>query len=164
MVTRTWRRALRPMTRRPPTRACAPDRQVSLILDSSGVIALLNRTDSAHAVCVASAADEDELVVPPLTLVEVDYWCRKAGAAAAFAGFVADLRAGAYRLATLEVEDVTRSVELADTYASLDLGLVHASIVALSERMRITRVLTLDRRDFSVVRPRHCAALELLPA
>jgi predicted nucleic acid-binding protein len=137
---------------------------MALILDSSGVIALLNRSDDAHARCVDVASTDDELIVPPLILVEVDYWCRKADAGAAFASFVADIGLGAYQLARLEMSDVARAVELADVYASLDLGVVSASVVALAERLRLARVLTLDRRDFSVVRPRHCAVLTLLPA
>ena len=136
---------------------------MALILDSSGVIALLNRADDAHARCVAAAAAADELIVPPLILVEVDYWCRKAAASTAFASFVADIHLGAYQLARLEMSDVVRAAELADTYASLDLGIVDASVIALAERLRVAQVLTLDRRDFSVVRPRHCAALTLLP-
>ena len=43
------------------------------------------------------------------------------------------------------------------------LGLVDASVVAVCERLQEETVLTLDRRDFTVVRPRHCAALRLLP-
>ena len=70
---------------------------------------------------------------------------------------------GAYQLARLEMGDVVRAVEIADTYANLDLGIVDASVIALAERLRVVQVLTLDRRDFSVVRPRHCPALALLP-
>lgn len=136
---------------------------MALLLDTSGVIALLSRSDDAHDACVAMAADEDQLIVPPLTLVEIDYWCRKAAASAAFAQFTRDIEQGAYELATLSIADMMRSAELADTYGDLDLGIVDASVVALSERLQITRVLTLDRRDFSVVRPRHCAALTLVP-
>ena len=153
------------MTRAPQQpRVFAPEFQGPVILDSSGVIALLNRSDDAHAACVSAASTEDELIVPPLVLVEVDYWCRKAGAAAAFTGFVADIALGAYQLARLEMGDVVRAVEIADTYANLDLGIVDASVIALAERLRVVQVLTLDRRDFSVVRPRHCPALTLLPS
>jgi predicted nucleic acid-binding protein len=77
--------------------------------------------------------------------------------------FVDDLARGAYRLAALEPEDVQRAAELERQYASLDLGLVDASVIALCERLGEPKVATLDRRDFSVVRPRHCDALELLP-
>jgi hypothetical protein len=38
-----------------------------------------------------------------------------------------------------------------------------ATVVATAERLKITRILTTDRRDFSLVRPRHCSAFELLP-
>ncbi|MFN4862237.1 MAG: VapC toxin family PIN domain ribonuclease, partial [Pseudanabaena sp.] len=43
------------------------------------------------------------------------------------------------------------------------LDFVDAVIVAIAERLRITRVLTLDRRDFSIMRPRHCDYFEILP-
>lgn len=136
---------------------------MSLILDTSGVVALLDAEDAAHDACVAAATHELELVVPPLTLGEIDYWCRKHGADVAFTHFIGDIRRGAYVLASLPLGDVERAVDLADTYRDLDLGMVDASVVALAERLSVTRVLTLDRRGFTVVRPRHCAALTLLP-
>jgi len=49
-----------------------------------------------------------------------------------------------------------------DQYTDSVLGLVDASIIALAERLRITRVLTLDQRHFRFVRPRHCAAFEVV--
>ncbi|MBV8528679.1 MAG: PIN domain-containing protein [Candidatus Dormibacteraeota bacterium] len=137
---------------------------MALLLDTSGVIALLDRHDDGHAACIVVAAAEDALIVPPMTLVEIDYWCRKRGAAAAFSQFSRDIAQGAYEMATWTTADLARAVEIADRYGDLDLGIVDASIVALAERLAITRVLTLDRRDFSVVRPRHCRALTLLPS
>jgi hypothetical protein len=32
-----------------------------------------------------------------------------------------------------------------------------------AERMNVRRVLTLDRRHFAAVRPRHCSGFEVLP-
>jgi hypothetical protein len=40
---------------------------------------------------------------------------------------------------------------------------VDALIVAMAERLKITRLLTLDRRDFQIIRPKHCDSFELLP-
>ncbi len=37
------------------------------------------------------------------------------------------------------------------------------SVIATCERLGQTELATLDRRHFSIVRPRHCAALTLLP-
>jgi len=53
--------------------------------------------------------------------------------------------------------------ELVEQYASLPLGGSDASVIALAERLRIDKVATLDRRHFTVVRPRHQASLILLP-
>ena len=36
-------------------------------------------------------------------------------------------------------------------------------LVAVAERLKIRRVLTLDRRHFEMIRPRHCASFEILP-
>jgi predicted nucleic acid-binding protein len=41
--------------------------------------------------------------------------------------------------------------------------LVDASIIAVAERLNVTTIATLDRRDFTVVRPVHCQAFELIP-
>jgi len=53
--------------------------------------------------------------------------------------------------------------ELVETYADLHLGGVDASILAVAERLGITEIATLDRRHFTVVRPRHTDVLILLP-
>ncbi|MDE3077164.1 MAG: PIN domain-containing protein [Chloroflexota bacterium] len=120
--------------------------------------------DPDHRRCVEAAGHFTELVVPALVLVEVDYWCRRRGGGPeAFARLAADLAAGAYRLESLDEADLVRAADLEVTYGDLDLGLVDASVIATCERLGQEAVLTLDRRDFSVVRPRHCAALRLLP-
>jgi len=46
---------------------------------------------------------------------------------------------------------------------SLDLGLVDAAVIVACEALGETKVATLDRRAFSVVQPRHCERLTLLP-
>ena len=38
-----------------------------------------------------------------------------------------------------------------------------ASVVAMTERLRLTALATTDRRHFAAVRPRHVATLELVP-
>ena len=106
---------------------------------------------------------DEDLVVPATVLVEVDYWVLKLLGHEAWAVFVEDVARGAYRLESLGVADLRRAAELEGEYASLDLGLVDASVIALCERLGEPKVATLDRRDFSVVRPSHRPALELLP-
>jgi uncharacterized protein len=40
---------------------------------------------------------------------------------------------------------------------------VNASVIAAGERLGVVEIATLDRRQFTVVRPRHAAASNLLP-
>jgi predicted nucleic acid-binding protein len=53
--------------------------------------------------------------------------------------------------------------QLVVEYADFPLGGTDASVIALAERLDARVVVTLDRRHFSAVRPRHRDAFELLP-
>jgi uncharacterized protein len=59
--------------------------------------------------------------------------------------------------------DVRRSLEIVKKYADGDIGFVDASIVAVAERLRVARILTLDRQHFHLLRPSHRDAFDLLP-
>jgi hypothetical protein len=137
---------------------------MALVLDTGPILALLDAGDPAHAPSVAMVDEtREDLVVPTCVLVEVDYWTQKLLGHEIWDVFVEDVMAGAYRVEPLTLEDLKRASELERTYRHLDLGLVDASVIALCERLGETKVATLDHRDFSVVRPRHCASLRLLP-
>jgi hypothetical protein len=136
---------------------------VTLVLDTGPIVAALNAGDPDHERCAGLIAATDDLLIPSPVLVEVDYWLVKLGGAKAWSSFVADVTGGAYRLVHPTDGDLSRAAELESTYHELDLGFVDASIVALCERLGQTTVATLDRRHFSVVRPRHCSYLTLLP-
>jgi uncharacterized protein len=137
---------------------------VTLILDTGPVVAALNEGDADHKRCAALLADTNDLLIPSPILVEVDYWLIKLGGTQVWMNFVADIARGAYRLAHPADTDLARAAELESIYHDLDLGFVDASIVALCERLGETTLATLDRRHFSVVRPRHCSHLTLLPS
>jgi len=77
--------------------------------------------------------------------------------------FVGDLAAGNLISEPVHAQDWIRIAELIAEYDDLPLGTVDASIVAAAERLRVTQIATLDRRHFSVVRPAHADAFELLP-
>jgi predicted nucleic acid-binding protein len=137
---------------------------VALVLDTGPILALLDAGDASHSRSLAMVEEtREDLVVPACVLVEVDYWTRKLLGPETWEIFVEDVASGAYRLEPLTVQDLQRAAELEREYADLDLGLVDASVIALCERLGETKVATLDRRDFSVVRPAHCSALRLLP-
>ena len=63
----------------------------------------------------------------------------------------------------LTIQDLQRTLELLRRYEDAQIGFVDATVVAIAERLKIQRILTTDRRDFSLIRPRHCKQFELLP-
>jgi predicted nucleic acid-binding protein len=53
--------------------------------------------------------------------------------------------------------------ELVAQYRDLPLGSVDASVIAAAERRGISDLATLDRRHFSIVRPKHTESFRLWP-
>jgi predicted nucleic acid-binding protein len=138
---------------------------VALVLDTGPILALLDAGDPAHARSVEMVEElREDLVIPSCVLVEVEYWARKLLGPKSWDILVEDIASGAYRLEPLTIDDLTRTAELERQYEDLDLGLVDASVITLCERLNEAKVATLDRRDFSIVRPNHCDALHLLPS
>lgn len=137
---------------------------MTLVLDTGPIVAALNARDPDHERCAALLAATDDLLIPGPVLVEVDYWLVKLGGPQVWSDFVADIERGAYRLAHPTDSDLIRAAELESAYSNLDLGVVDAAIIALCERLGETTLATLDHRHFSIVRPKHCAYLTLLPA
>ena len=79
------------------------------------------------------------------------------------AAFVASVAAGEFAVTELTATDWARCAALIERYADLDLGLVDASVVAVTERLGITTVASVDRRDLLVVPPAHCEGYTLIP-
>lgn len=103
-------------------------------------------------------------MVPAPVLVEVDHFLSRAFGPAAFPAFLDRGLAGAFDVESVWEEDYRRAVELCRAYEDLGVGFVDAAVLAIVERLREPKLATLDRRHFSVMRPRHVEALELLPA
>lgn len=138
---------------------------MALILDTGPLYASLDRSDAGHAACralIESAAEQ--LVIPAPVLVEVDYWIHQRLQPGALVALLSDIEAGAYHVVDLNAHDYARVRELCDRYADADIGFVDAAVLAIVERLDEPKLVTLDRRHFGLLRPRHRDSLELLPA
>lgn len=132
------------------------------IVDAGPLYAAADADDADHAASIAVLSRSDlRLVIPALVVAEATYFVgRRLGnsAEAAFLRGVAELDVEAPNS-----DDFIRMAELVRDYAELPLGGTDASVVALAERLDAPVVVTLDRRHFGAVRPRHRDVLEILP-
>jgi uncharacterized protein len=79
------------------------------------------------------------------------------------AAFLRSINTGQISLIPLARSDIDRMVELVEKYADFPLGAVDASVFASAERLGARAITTLDRRHFTVVRPKAPQSFALLP-
>jgi hypothetical protein len=101
--------------------------------------------------------------VPTLVVAEVAYLVETRLGPQAEVRFLGDLASGSLIAEPVAASDWLRIAELVFRYRDLPLGTVDASVVGAGERLEISQVATLDHRHFTVVRPAHIDAFELLP-
>lgn len=133
-----------------------------IVLDTSVVVAFMNRRDDDHErVAAWMETVGEDLLTTPLIVVEIDHLVSRGGGPDAARAFYEDLASGAY-LVEWWPEAVAETVTAARKYR--DIGLADASLLALAARLGTTRVATLDERHFRAVRPLTGeAAFALLP-
>ncbi|MGH3616351.1 MAG: type II toxin-antitoxin system VapC family toxin [Pseudonocardia sp.] len=102
-------------------------------------------------------------LVPATVVAEVGYLLNREAGPDVEALLLTALADGDFTPVDLTADDYRRAAELATTYPDLPLGTTDATVIAPAERLGVGEVATLDRRRFSVVRPRHITALTLLP-
>lgn len=73
------------------------------------------------------------------------------------------LERDAVKILSLDTGDVPRMRELMRKYRDLPMDLADAALVRAAERERVSRVFTIDRRDFEVYRPRGIRRFTILP-
>ena len=132
------------------------------IVDASAIYAAADRDDRYHRPCVTVLQRRDlELVIPALVVAEVCYMISGRRGALAEAAFLRTLEE--MDVEAPVPEDWRRIAELVEGYADFPLGGTDASVVTLAERLDTDVIITLDRRRFGAVRPRHREAFHLLP-
>ena len=141
---------------------------MTTLLDTGPLVAAAHRGDKHHQVCVRLLEElPGPLLLPITVLIEACWLVNKYGGTATHASFLDQLHAatitGDFTLVTINPADLHRMAELVRDYPALRLDPADASVIALAERLGVRQIATLDRRDFSVIRPRHCLTLTLLP-
>lgn len=133
------------------------------IVDTGPLFAVADSGDRSHAASLEVLERPDlTLVVPTMVVAEATYLVATRLGATAEATFLRGI--SSLEIEAPEPDEWTRIAELVETYSDLPLGGTDAAVVSLAERLGASTIVTLDRKHFSVVRPSHVEAFELLPA
>jgi predicted nucleic acid-binding protein len=134
-----------------------------VLIDTGPLVALIDRGDEHHAHCVAALHE----VQPPLlttwpVVTEAMRLLRRAGWPAQRLLWEL-LASDDVELADLDAAEMARARALMEKYRDLPMALADATLVAIGERRRLRRVLTLDGH-FHLYRTAARAGFEVLPA
>jgi predicted nucleic acid-binding protein len=136
-----------------------------IICDTSGLYAAYNSRQPGHRETVAAVnGSAGPLVVSQYVVTELDYLLRTKVGVDAEIGMLRDVEAGAYDVTALSEPELGRAIALIEQYADRNLGIADAANVILAARYRTTNLLTLDERDYRIVRPLWGNAFTVLPA
>lgn len=131
--------------------------------DTGFVVALTNRSDSRHGEVAEVYFQQTEIVLPQTVLAEVAYLIQRDAGAGTFIRFLRGLAQSKFVVTALTDWDLQKTAEILAQYQDSRIDFVDATVMAIAERENITTVLTIDRRDFSLFRPKHCLSFTLLP-
>jgi predicted nucleic acid-binding protein len=135
-----------------------------ILVDTGPLYAAADRHDAHHAACAELFRNPpDQLALPLTVIVEASFLIERHLGPHAEAAFLESLPSATITVEIPTRADLARMAELIRDYADLPLGAVDASIIAIAERLDISALFTLDRRHFTVVRPRHTSAFTILP-
>lgn len=132
------------------------------IVDAGPLYAAADVSDDDHAGSLRALSRRDlHLVIPALAVAEATYFVGRRLGAGAESAFLRGL--APFDVEAPIEEDFLRMADLVEEYADFPLGGTDASVIALAERLEAPLIVTLDRRHFAAVRPRHRDAFEILP-
>ena len=124
-----------------------------MIVDTSALLAYFDANEPAHdAVAAVIDGAEDELVVSPYVVAELDYLLLTRHGSPAEQVVLDELAGGAWQLAEFGPARLAAAATIVRSYADMPVGVTDASLVVLAEQYQTDRIATLDRRHFSVLR------------
>jgi uncharacterized protein len=130
---------------------------VIVVADTSGIIAASDGNAPEHLACQEALRQAGTVVVSPLVLTEVDHLAKVrfgTWARTAIIDFIlSQARQERFVIAATSLAHLETSRQVQQRYADLKLDLADAVNVTLAAEYRTDVILTLDRRDFRVVRP-----------
>jgi predicted nucleic acid-binding protein len=133
-----------------------------ILVDAGPLVALIHADDQQHQRCKETLATlrEPMLTVWP-AFTEAMYLLGFSGAAQQLLWEI--LESDSLWMADLQEQDYPRLRQLMRKYSDLPMDLADAALVRVAEREHISRIFTIDRRDFEVYRPTGIRRFAIVP-
>jgi uncharacterized protein len=124
-----------------------------IIADTGFFVALGNQSDRFHAQAIAVLNQFSEPLITTYPVIsETCYLLARESGIVVECTFLREIATGRIAIFQLETSHIDRMTDLIERYADLPMDLADASLVVLAEQIGHGRILTVDRRDFSVYR------------
>jgi predicted nucleic acid-binding protein len=118
------------------------------------MVGLVDKDFNKHKSIKEIAMDDDnEIIVPSPAIPEICFMLNKKFGPEIELKFIEDIASAELQVEALEFRDVLRIPEIIKKYKSLNIGFVDAALTAISERLHINKILTLDKRHFNTIVP-----------
>lgn len=134
-----------------------------LLIDTGIFVAVADRDEPHHIACANLLRTRSDLAVTATVIPEAAWLIETRLGPAAEGRFLTLVTSPRFTIIDPIDVDYQRAITLIGAYTDLGLGFVDASIIAIAERHNVREIATLNHRDFAVVKPAHCAALDLVP-
>lgn len=135
-----------------------------LIVDPGPLVAEANAKDPDHErVCDFFDNHDGLRITTPHVIAETGWLLRKQIGITAEVALYRAIAHKELHIESLTAGDFLRVAELLEIYRDIQLDAADASLIAISERLQQSVIVTLDLRDFRIVRPKHTEAFLLPP-
>lgn len=137
--------------------------KMSGLTDTGFLFAVLDAKDARHKKCFEALENETAPFLPDVVLTELAYLVLRDLGHDVLTVFLRSLSDGELPIICADIVDLKRAAEILEQYADSKIDFVDAVIMAIAERLNVRRILTVDRRDFGMFRPKHCEFFEIVP-
>ena len=137
---------------------------MTAILDISFLVATVDIKNENYGRILDVIVDSKEVLVLPTTVLpEVCHLLASRLGYPTTREVLTELANSNVIIEGIDKTDLKRVMEILDQYTDSKLNFVDATIVAIAERMNITKIFTLNKPIFSIISPQHCAGFEIFP-
>jgi predicted nucleic acid-binding protein len=134
-----------------------------ILIDTGPIVALFDRDDQYHSPCLSILKEIREPLITTWPIITECFYLLNFSWKVQENLWVFIERSG-LEISPLEREVQVRCRELMKQYRDLPMDLADASLVALAEKYGVSKVFTLDHKDFSIYRFKGKTRFKLMPA